>query len=592
MVVRELLIALAFRANPRPIQQIEAELDDLERSALQAQRGLSGMASTIAGLGVGAALAGIGTAMIGTINEFQRLDAQLQTIEGSATKAEAAFAMLQEFAKTTPFQLNDVVDSFAKLRAVGLAPTTQDLTAIGNVAAGMGKDIIQFTEAVTDATTGEMERLKEFGILASQQGDSVEFTFRGVKTKMKKDSKEIFSYLTGLGNAEFAGGMERQAKTVAGSFSNLMDNISSFFNEVGKAGLSDALNEIIQLMTGIASSSDDTAKSLGKTLAKSIRSVIKLIELIRDNAKELKIILGSIITVFALYQLGAFVTALGAMNGMLIVTKLVALKAAASITLLGAKWAIIAIAVLGTLLAVEDFIGFLQGKESVIGQFLEDVYGIKGPIPFIEKLEELRPVLLGILAIIAGAALIIGAPFIAIAALLAIIVASIIIVYQELRDNWTLLSNHFKEVWEDLKKSMKEPFLPLIAAMDDLGKKWGALMGSLTERWERFKQMFSGGIDKVMRLAERARSLIPFGNNSQQVAANAIGGGAVSPARDIATRANTFSTNSNRTSIANSVPITINVPPGESAEQTGLGLGSIIRGLFDSTAANYEGGVD
>jgi hypothetical protein len=37
----------------------------------------------------------------------------------------------------------------------------------------MGKDMMQMIEAVADASTGEFERLKEFGIKASKQGDQV-----------------------------------------------------------------------------------------------------------------------------------------------------------------------------------------------------------------------------------------------------------------------------------------------------------------------------------------------------------------------------------------------------------------------------------
>ena len=47
-----------------------------------------------------------------------------------------------------------------------------------NTASAMGKIVEQFVEAVADASTGEFERLKEFGIKASSEGDRQPLRFR------------------------------------------------------------------------------------------------------------------------------------------------------------------------------------------------------------------------------------------------------------------------------------------------------------------------------------------------------------------------------------------------------------------------------
>jgi hypothetical protein len=73
-------------------------------------------------------------------------------------------AWLTEFASTTPFQLDTVVESFIKMQALGLNPTEDALRSFGNTSAAMGKDLMQFIEAVADASVGEFERLKEFGV--------------------------------------------------------------------------------------------------------------------------------------------------------------------------------------------------------------------------------------------------------------------------------------------------------------------------------------------------------------------------------------------------------------------------------------------
>ena len=67
------------------------------------------------------------------------------------------------------------------------------------------------------AGTGEFERLKEFGIKASKEGDNVSFTFRGVTTTVKNSAAEIEGYLIKLGETNFGGAMADRMATLEGS---------------------------------------------------------------------------------------------------------------------------------------------------------------------------------------------------------------------------------------------------------------------------------------------------------------------------------------------------------------------------------------
>ncbi|HQR95325.1 MAG TPA: hypothetical protein PLF09_01845, partial [Thiotrichales bacterium] len=140
-------------------------------------------------------------------------------------------------AKTTPYELAEVTDAFIKMEALGLTASSEAMTAYGDTASGLGKSLNQMIEAVADASVGEFERLKEFGIKASSEGDKVKFTFKGIATEVGKNAKEIEEYLIGLGQANFAGGMERQMQTIGGQLSNLQDNWSSAFNAIGTAAM-------------------------------------------------------------------------------------------------------------------------------------------------------------------------------------------------------------------------------------------------------------------------------------------------------------------------------------------------------------------
>lgn len=212
-----------------------------------ADRDLGGLVGTIAG--VTAALVSLDTAtevfksLVETQRTFDKLNSSLITVTGSSENAAKAFSVLQQFAKDTPYGLEQAVEGFTKLVALGLNPSKEALISYGNTAAAMGKDLNQMIEAVADASTGEFERLKEFGIKASQQGDKVSFTFQGVTTTVKKNSEEIQKYLLNIGDTNFAGAMETRSKTLDGALSSLEDSFKALALSVTQSGFGDLVAE-------------------------------------------------------------------------------------------------------------------------------------------------------------------------------------------------------------------------------------------------------------------------------------------------------------------------------------------------------------
>lgn len=169
--------------------------------------------------------------------QFDILNAGLITATGSVEEAGAAFEALQKFAATTPYSIDQAVTAFTRLKNLGLDPSIKSLTAYGNTASAMGKDLMQMVEAVADASTGEFERLKEFGIRASKQGDNVSLTFKGVTETVKFSAENIQKYLLKLAETNFSGAMEERAKTLDGALSNLGDSWDQLFLTISKSGI-------------------------------------------------------------------------------------------------------------------------------------------------------------------------------------------------------------------------------------------------------------------------------------------------------------------------------------------------------------------
>lgn len=233
------------------------------------------------------------SAIFNANNSFEQLSGSLKTVTGSAKGAQEAFALIEKFAIDTPYQLNEIVEAFIRLKALGLEPSEAALTSYGNTASAFGKNILDFVGAVAAATVGEFERLKTFGIKAKVVNEDVSFTFAGVTTKVKKNAAEIEKYLRSLGDVNFAGAMEEQMKTMSGVLSNIEDGFEKMYRDIGKNGLNDALKDTFTQFNELVEKSGSATATIGKTLTFAVKAASKAFFTLAENADVLLTILGA-----------------------------------------------------------------------------------------------------------------------------------------------------------------------------------------------------------------------------------------------------------------------------------------------------------
>lgn len=234
------------------------------------------------------AVVDLGKQIFNVTAEFQKFEAVLTTSLGSGSAAERALLMIQDFAAKTPFSVAELTDSYVKLANRGLRPTTEELTALGDLASSTGKSFDQLTEAVLDAMSGENERLKEFGIQASKVGDKTFYTFKGVTTQVENTGEAIQKYLVSLGQVEgVTGSMASISETLEGQVSNLGDSFDELFRTIGSgnsgvlSGFISGISEAVKSVTNLIASTDQ----LGKKFASS--SVNKYASETKANFSEL-----------------------------------------------------------------------------------------------------------------------------------------------------------------------------------------------------------------------------------------------------------------------------------------------------------------
>lgn len=252
------------------VQRLKKEIESLEKNTSKFGKGLKDNGGALSGFTQGlkrtALLAAAafavekvkeyGQKIVEITAKFRKLEAVLGNTLGDRSAAQRAFSEIVAFASQTPFQVDELTESFVKLANQGFVPTTEELRRLGDLAASTGKSFDQLAEAVIDAQVGEFERLKEFGIQARQSGEEVIFTFRGVQTAVENNSEAIRAYLLGLGELQgVSGSMAAISETLAGKLSNLEDNITRLANALGQrlssvtSGALDALNGLLDSVT-------------------------------------------------------------------------------------------------------------------------------------------------------------------------------------------------------------------------------------------------------------------------------------------------------------------------------------------------------
>ena len=339
--------------------------------------------------------------MVTTINTFEQLKQQLITVEQDSTKAEMSWRKLMDFATTTPFTLDKIIAGFVRLRAVGLEPTDQQMTDLGNMASAFSMNFDDVAFAVQRAISGVSRPLKKFIPLVKIAGNQISLGFnKDEMITIERDPQKLLETIAQISRVRFGGGMERQLKTIGGQWSLVQDNASKFMYLIGTSGLSGAMVEFSKTLTEGIGEGDSLAKTLGGALGGAVRA---LTATLKTAQKYAWLLVGAFVALAAakirtgILLLNARVLQLAASNWLLAASTkgiLASLTlATGAVKKFGAALAVIArrlvlvllplaLLALGTFLffvGLNDLVNFLQGRDSVIGDWFQNAYDDASP---------------------------------------------------------------------------------------------------------------------------------------------------------------------------------------------------------------------
>lgn len=169
---------------------------------------------------------------------YQKLEAQVRTAVGTAEDAADAFFVLREIQKDMPFELDEVTEAFTDLTNRGLDGSRRALISYANTATALNSSLGEITQAVVQATNGQLRGLQQLGIKAVETQDGIALTFRGVTTEIGRDVEQIQNFLISLGENEFAEAMANRNRGLEDAVSDLATAWDELFLAVneGQAG--------------------------------------------------------------------------------------------------------------------------------------------------------------------------------------------------------------------------------------------------------------------------------------------------------------------------------------------------------------------
>lgn len=248
------------------------------------------------------ALKDVGKSALESASGLEGYRSTLNVVLKDQQKAAKMMAWAVEFANKTPFETDSVVEATVRLQSYGIE-AQKVMTQIGDMAGVMNKDLMQAVEAVADAQTGELERLKEFGItkaMITAKGAELYKNQTIVNNKGQiVDQQKFNDALFALMEDRFKGGMEIQAK----SYKGLMSTISGVWKTglAQMAGISgtgeiiegSAFDSAKEGLNWIANKMQDMSKSgtfekIGKKIGTVVQTGIKYGKKVIDVAKKIK----------------------------------------------------------------------------------------------------------------------------------------------------------------------------------------------------------------------------------------------------------------------------------------------------------------
>ena len=233
------------------------KLQGMRRDTKNAAKGIAGSFSSIGSAWKGAIAAIAAGALSGAITkELQATEKSVAAFiqsTGSIADARAQFEMLQQAARDTIQPFDSLKAAALELRKNGLQPSAEQLKTFSQIAYGTGQSLETVSKAFTGTIQGNLRGLRQLGITAQDNGETLLLTYKGATTEIQKNTAALSAYFDTIGK-ENEGVLDYLQSGVTGALNHLENAWGDFYRSIAESGFGDLVTHAIR---DIAGSLDD-----------------------------------------------------------------------------------------------------------------------------------------------------------------------------------------------------------------------------------------------------------------------------------------------------------------------------------------------
>ena len=277
------------------------KLQGMRRDTKNAAKGIAGSFSSIGSAWKGAIAAIAAGALSGAITkELQATEKSVAAFiqsTGSVADARAQFEMLQQAARDTIQPFDSLKAAALELRKNGLQPSAEQLKTFSQIAYGTGQSLETVSKAFTGTIQGNLRGLRQLGITAQDNGETLLLTYKGATTEIQKNTAALSAYFDTIGK-ENEGVLDYLQSGVTGALNHLENAWGDFYRAIAESGFGDlvthAIRDIATELDSITSWINDNRepiKAFFKTVTESWDSIVTAtkdsVKIVKDTVNDL-----------------------------------------------------------------------------------------------------------------------------------------------------------------------------------------------------------------------------------------------------------------------------------------------------------------
>lgn len=362
-IIDNLVAVLGFKLEgEQNLKRFQQGLDRVERSAVAAGHAIAATAALAGGaLAVGMGL--VGKSVLQTASTFEKLQMQLEILEGSSQAAGERMAWLRKFALNTPLDLKGATDAYVRLKNYGMDPMNGSLQALVDTNAMMAGGQAELEGIIVGVGQAwskqklqaeEANQLLERGVpvwelLAKAMGKTVPEVMK-LSEQGKVGRKEILLLIEAMGKRA-EGASEKFSKSFAGIMDKVVEQWTDFKKLIADSGFfaraKIGFESILETLGRWQS--DGTIQKVAQAVSDFFTGMIDKAEVVLERVS----------------------THVGYINKHWAEFKPYVDAAAIAIAGLIVAWAPITSLLLLGIILLEDYFTYLEGGNSVIGKVID-----------------------------------------------------------------------------------------------------------------------------------------------------------------------------------------------------------------------------